>query len=459
MQDPRVHIAKLSSSHAPIASLPIELLTAIFKSGPSDAWERVEYAISISQVSRCWRNVSLATGSMWSLVRVVPYESSEQLRIVETFIERSRFDPLDIVIDTTSNWTERDDIVDELSPQLDLVVSCVSRWRTLVIRGSFWEDISDVCGPFDMLCAPLLESLDVEINSEEDNDEYIHRNLRIFTGGAPKLSYVRVQGPPLTSCLPPLESLISLDLHSQPKPLTLAQYRHTLTASDHLRNLRITSNVADNWFFYRGSSNSPPVAIPSLHSLVLEVIGFGKIGPYSFIAGLECPALEHLTIVSIFARDMTLPALAEAVRETDGPSRYPLLQSLTLRYVTFSEWWHANWLGIMLPSLARVVLDSCENSAVMLEQLLPLELRFPKDDLLSDDEGDDEPSSVHWPLLKTLGISRIGPEEFEPLSKLISDRISRGTPLVCIQHRSAAITKDNLEWLQARVHVEEVKSF
>src|ERR1700733_1027641 len=66
MQDGHAHIARLSR-------LPIEVLVIIFQLGPSDVFEHGSYVISISQVSHHWRNISLATPSLWSFFRLIPY--------------------------------------------------------------------------------------------------------------------------------------------------------------------------------------------------------------------------------------------------------------------------------------------------------------------------------------------------------------------------------------------------
>lgn len=447
IKDRQAHIARLNNLCAPIGVLPPELLAAIFQSGPCDVFDHGTYAISISQVSRHWRNVSLDIPSLWNFFRIVPYEQSSQLKMLETFIGRARSHPLSIVIDMECGSSEREYSLHDIDSQLGRVIPLVSRWRTLFIHGNFWEDVFDVCSPFEELCAPLLESFEVVVDSEEDMEDYTHTELCVFVAGAPRLSHVRVEEVSLMSCHPPLASLVSLHLHRPPNQLTPDQFWETLTASNQLRNLHIGGYVADIQF---ESSLGPGVQLPSLHSLTISP--FPQTDLYSLLVCLNCPSLEHLTIISSVLKDDILPELANALRKTNGPSRYPLLKSLTLRYVNFIRWWEADWLVTMLPSITHLVIYRCVNPATLLDRLLPLKHVGTFD----EDEDRDESGPVSWPLLQTICLSKMLSSKLEVLYDVIADRISRGIPLACVKLDSINIPEDRLEWLQARVRVEIV---
>jgi len=261
IQDRLAHISRLNNLYATIGVLPAELLVAIFKSGPSGVIEHQRYVKSISLVSRYWRNLSLAIPSLWSFFHITPLigTHSDQL---EMFIERSCSHPLSIVIHGDPHFDSRDSSF-VLSPQINLIIPLVSRWRTLRIDGNFREEILDICGLFTELQAPLLESFEVNVDAYDDEFD---SSLFVFTGGAPRLSYIKVEGISLMSCLPPLSSLVSLDLRHPPKPLTLTQWRHILTMSTQLRDLHIGGDVADIPF----PETFPAAEIPSLHSLTFS---------------------------------------------------------------------------------------------------------------------------------------------------------------------------------------------
>jgi hypothetical protein len=439
IQDRLVHISRLNNLYATIGVLPAELLVTIFKSGPSDVIEHQKYVKSISLVSRYWRNLSLAVPSLWSFFHIAPLigTHSNQLQNLEMFIERSCSHPLSIVIYGEHHY-EPGDFSFVLLPQINLIIPLVSRWRTLCIDGRFREEIPDICGLFAELQAPLLESFEVNV---EVYDGEFESSLSVFTGGAPRLSHIKVKGISLMSCLPPLSSLVSLDLGNPPKPLTLAQWRHILTMSNQLRNLHISGDVAHIPF----PETFPAAEIPSLYSLTFSPSVYTSL--YEQIAGIKCPALRHLTIEPPYMYN-NLSALSVALRWTDPLSKsiYPLLQSLTLRRVAFT-YVEAHWVIAMLPSITCIIIDSCANPEILFNFLVPEDAH----------ESNSETHWHYWPLLQTIGLLRMEWTVPEFLYKIVSDRMSRGIPLVSTQLASMNVSEDKLDWLRERLHVEMVE--
>jgi len=98
-----------------------------------------------------------------------------------------------------------------------------------------------------------------------------------------------------------------------------------------------------------------------------------------------------------------------------------------------------------LPSITRIVIDSCTNPTVLLNYLLPMR---------RTDDSVDEIHPDYWPLLQTISLSGMESTVLEVLYKIVLYRKSRGTPLVCIQLRSMDISADMLDWLRERLRVE-----
>ena len=73
------------------------------------------------------------------------------------------------------------------------------------------------------------------------------------------------------------------------------------------------------------------------------------------------------------------------------------------------------------------------------------------------DEDSDGCGSVYWPLLQTITLSTMTPIKLKVLYRVISDRISRGTPLTCIRLGLMRISAERLEWLHARVRIETIE--
>jgi len=102
----------------------------------------------------------------------------------------------------------------------------------------------------------------------------------------------------------------------------------------------------------------------------------------------------------------------------------------------------------MLPSITSIIIDSCENPEILFDFLVP------KD---AHESNSDERHWSYWPLLQTIGLLRMEWTAPEFLYKIISDRMSRGIPLVSIQLVSMDVSEDKLDWLRERLHVEMVE--
>lgn len=435
-----------------IESLPSEMLTAIFRMGavpdPSLDWSHIEYVMSVAQTSKQWRQVALADSSLWRTISIYVFDSREvRLALLRLFVDRSGTCTVDISIDATWDYRERREFKGDLRPQLAIVMPLVSRWRSVSVAGSFHQDVVDICAPFQWLYTPRLESFELVIDSEEDDYDYEAERLDLFLGGAPKLTRIKIDGAPITSYRPPLSSLTSLYLHESPQSLSHNQYRDILVASPFLTDLHIRGDfVGPEQLFSDVIFNKvqPFILLPSLKSLKLQPLSFTRYGWYTMLASLETPALECLTVYSPSVSHIL--ALEAAFRETHGQSRYPLLQSLSLRYANCDEF--GDWIFILFPAITHVSLRQCESPGTLLGRLLP---------------GSSEPPDgpLVWPLLRIIGLSVTRTSELDSLLEVlyavISNRISRGSPITCLRlttFTAVEIPTDKMEWLRNNVCVE-----
>ena len=99
-----------STNKAGVASVPNEILSAIFEAGchlpprpqPSDSssetdeWEP-PFEILVSHVTRHWRNVAVSTPSLWTQIYIA--EQHECLDAAAAYLTRSRCLPLDIEVE------------------------------------------------------------------------------------------------------------------------------------------------------------------------------------------------------------------------------------------------------------------------------------------------------------------------------------------------------------------------
>jgi hypothetical protein len=448
--------------------VPTEILATILDLGVAscDHEDREAHALCVSQVSRFWRDIALATPALWTAVRVDYLLTGEsQLRMLDLFLKRSRECPLDITIILVRD--EDDDCWDELSELTSKIFPLISRWRSLVVCARFREDVFDALEDLGDAEASILETFCVDITLSGEEEENSYEPHLLFQGGAPRLTHIEIHKVLITTCQPPLSSLVSLHLHHPPCLISIDQYRDILLASHDLANLELVGDIVDIGELYMVAVPNVPktdmITIPSLHSLTVSPSwSASSFMLYSLLASLETPALECLVLYCCPWKDHV--SVFQEVFRHSGPW-YPLLRSLTLKCAYFGEV-KAMWFTLELPSITHISLINCTSSACFLALLLAGDHRPLADhhgpDTNTDDSGQGSSSgqdlsdSVHMPLLQDIYLSVFDLEGFDILCDIISQRISRGIPIASVQFGSSALGKipmDKVGWLQERVHV------
>jgi hypothetical protein len=83
----------------PISSLPYEMLSAVFEKGslPLSASYQTKFALSVSQVSRYWRETAMQTPFLWSGICLLPWRNRGGYReFLKILVQRSQPHPLNI---------------------------------------------------------------------------------------------------------------------------------------------------------------------------------------------------------------------------------------------------------------------------------------------------------------------------------------------------------------------------
>ena len=261
------------------------------------------------------------------------------------------------------------------------------------------------------------------------------------------------------SRLASLSSLISLHLGNHHNPYDINQYRSILTASSHLTDLRLLGTIANNGELYMAATSiTSLIEIPSLRTLtVAPSWSEGSRLLYSVLASLHTPALESLAVQCCVAIDH-ISEIQDVFRNF-GPPRYPQLQSLTLQWANLS-YPGPVWFPAALPSITYLSLLACESPGRLLNLLIPFEdhpiaakIDAPRN-LMRANYGSDV---AGFPSLRDIYICSMDSEDLAALCHLISNRISRNTPIVSVQFPPTTISKipqDQLEWLRERVRVK-----
>jgi len=459
MQKHQSRINQLRSDCAPIASIPNEILVAIFEAGISAYEDREEYAMCISHVSRLWRNIALATPSLWTSIHVnCECIGDGQLRMLELFTARSHRKPLDITMDLV-----RDDDADSwdellLCEQTDIVFPLVSRWRSLRVSGTFREEVFNVLSPLRHLYAPILEAFEVKVESSAVEPDEFDEPLLLFQRGAPRLTHVEIHEISLTACEPPLSSLTSLHLHHPPNTYDIDRYRHMLVASNHLTELQLVGDIVDTGQLYMiATSPTSSIKIPTLRSLTISPSwSAGSFTIYSLLASLETPALESLTMRCCPWKNHV--SEFQEVFRNYGPPRFPLLRSLTLQFADFDQP-GALWFPSVLPSITHISLIGCKSSARFLGLLLSCDAA--DEGLLCTAPIKDYSDSVALPLLTDICLAPMEMPDLVVICSIVSERILRRTPITCVRFHIrdlSNIPQDRLEWLRERIQVKACES-
>jgi F-box-like len=131
----RVHVADYKNINRDTVTyaLPNELLAAIFEAGSTDRpvfpqIQVVEFPITISHVSRHWREIALHTPSLWSTIHMD--ENTSYPKLLDAYLDRSGACPLDIVMDYQNRYPESRILFRETF-YLHKILPHIDRWHSL----------------------------------------------------------------------------------------------------------------------------------------------------------------------------------------------------------------------------------------------------------------------------------------------------------------------------------------
>ena len=149
---------ELRNWKAPIYNLPNEILAVIF----SAEQYRVSYLefvdserlstlpITVSRVTRRWRDVALNAPVLWTQILVSVLQSSEEIQI---YLERSHARQLDVTILL--------DDAESMESLLQLLIPSVNRWRSLIVKSTSGVALEKLSVWFRNLYVPHLQSIDM----------------------------------------------------------------------------------------------------------------------------------------------------------------------------------------------------------------------------------------------------------------------------------------------------------
>lgn len=470
---PYIHDHRKSPDSRSIDCLPNETLGAIFDEGRTSG-TRGSWLISVSHVSRRWRDVAVYSPFLWNNIYYGPHQRSRNaLMYTRACLERSRNCPLDVTLQFEDGEPGQFDAVPRLIVQM--ILPHVNRWRTLDVHMHHHRSLAYLLDQLPIQ-ATILKHVRVVLENKDDQNY----SREVFKPGAPMLASIELRGISFASCKFPLAQLTSLVLTRSTRTLSPSEFRRVLTSPTSLRDLSLSGDLVS-----AGRDAWDPISLPSLTSLTLSP---GSETSFTHLCtALIMPALESLTMQHFSPE--TIRIFAGSIH-SDSP-KYPSLRRLELRTLgcfVASNSMTAEIVDLLerCPMITQLSLISfysstyipllkllfCEQPARM-SKSPPREWQFDRDDsgdtlfgiqtaewsdsLDLANDSSNLSTRVLLPLLRTFGITPLNGDNIADVCKLISTRTAAGLAISCF--RTSAydrISPDHFQWLREHVTLDRI---
>jgi hypothetical protein len=459
-------------THPLISSLPYELLSAIFGKGPIDPGSRTTFALSVSQVSRQWREVAIRTPFLWSGICLFPWRAQGGYhRFLQILLERFRSHPLDIKLTLrdlqnpngqTNHMRKRfeylnarqnsdplstdflmsfnEPIVDHcLQAQLSMFIPEVSRWRSFNYECDESNEVSEITNCLADLSAPTLESFHI-ITFASAMPELIEPS-KIFNGGAPKLSLIHIRGISALSCLPPLSSVTTLHLDAAcMEPMLGAEFLQVLKNLRTLASLHLDGIVVDLFDLYLLAIQGIYVEISTLRFFSFSANASPKHCIESILNTIRCPAIESMTISGL---EHVHSSARSRMHALPLPP-FPLLRTMELNGINCSKF-AKNFDFSHIFALHTISLTECTSPMALLNLLFPI-------------SGGADKVAV-WPSLRVIELTHVGEKEAYGICEIIWHRQACGKPIEAIVFDPVSLDRfpEKVNWMKQHVVVRRGK--
>lgn len=417
--------------------------------------------MAVSQVSREWRAIALATPALWNIARVLYRQDNVpgRLRVLELFVKRSANYPLHVRLDlgaedpNKDGDTESEDadssddgnsmIIDPRA-QTDIVFPLVARWCSLEIFDIHPFAILHSLTCLRYLTAPNLRSIMVQRHICDLADG---EPLSLFQGGAPALTNAIIMG---MSCHFPLSSLTSLVFGTL--PLYEHDFRQLVEASSsrNLLELRYNASAVLGGLIPIPTHFGYTQEFPHLLKLTFSLDFFIPAEQLQAVfRWFNTPALVVLHF-ACRGKSRAAEALAASMLDPDLELGRPSYPSLTTLILDGANVTHIDVVHIIIfgtPALLRVALIDCYSVANIFRVLLGHR---------SLDLPNDSQSLPRWPHLRTLWLSHIDAMNVHYLCSLVRTRAAGGTAinLKISPQVGNAIPDDELVSLKQEMNVQ-----
>ncbi|KAF7975413.1 hypothetical protein HWV62_9649 [Athelia sp. TMB] len=408
-----VDVSPLVEDMSPVSKLPVEILSAFFRE--AFRWNSTNASNTISHVSRTWRVIALDDPSLWSTIYLTGRKSRKPSRFIQLCLARSKQNDLRVIYTNLSEFESHDKEV----PPFDPAFLYLPRCRQLELLFEERLNAHPIVEGLRQARAPKLVSFKLVIlgGTTKDRPE-TYRPGNMFTGGAPMLTIMALEGVGVLQCHASLSNITALSLKGCrpyerpcPDPFASEFVEFLREAAPTLRRLALDGNQV-----FRNHRADKPWSVVELPALTK--LCFGNVDENDYIRDfwqfVKMPRLEDLSLYSI---------------------PVPLLAGV--------------WAALEGQGGARVARLSLDNHSQPLEQLVAI---FPNIQNLAIDWGNihnvlanavaadracvasgERPA---WPLLESLSISLNEPcgdnVEERLVRRFIRGRTAVGHPLKAV---------------------------
>ncbi|KAJ7585416.1 hypothetical protein C8J56DRAFT_862002 [Mycena floridula] len=337
---------------SPMDRVPNELWSTIFefaveRDGTIQDVEPCSLPLAISHVSRRWRKIALATGSLWTnIILTFPTSPAQQTKAA-TWISRSRTYPLDIYLDFRDpDWAWDDEHAhafrwQDMEIVLRFLLPHVKRWRRFDLLTDTWSPIfTFLWYSKQVTSAPKLEHLRLSRCNAFFADKnvvffpsHLKRPVPLFGGiELEALRHVSLVGVHVDWPQSALHNLLSLELkyHAKEVMPTLQTFVHIINSCPCLETLTILGwgprfDVGNPHDDDKTAQLQYSIILPRLTKLSFGFIDVEYAVRLLFMFSL--PGLQHLSLEDI----------SKSLGSTDLLDAAPILDRLVSTSTTRSR--------------------------------------------------------------------------------------------------------------------------
>lgn len=350
----------------------------------------------VSQVSRQFRAVAIGTPCLWANVYIRDLPAA-RFHVLQTCLERSQSLLLNIIIhDDTSAMHSQS--------YLPILLGHHHRWRTLSVASISPSYVQNFICMLQPLHTPGLESLTIQVYSDFPDPRKGRAYSHILEHGAPNLQILNLLNISILSCLPPVITLKNLTnwIFQPTRAMDFGEIIGILEAATSLTILKLSSQA----LLPSTGSKLSSINLPSLVELFLDFNKLEETSLLQLFTALYMPGLKVLGIRDVIHE---LAASVTHIIWSGSGSRYPLLDSLELQSVEFTDLFTVDSDRPLQSITSLALLDSNEDEA--LETAIA---------------SAEESNSPLWPRLQILKISNCN---MDTLQDFIVSRIEAGIPI------------------------------